>query len=79
MLELLLYCHMFAKLRFASEIAVVMDTVMDLVGQADARYARWLASIAPERREQALAFGCWTERDLASALDRLNAYVASAA
>lgn len=76
MLELLLYCHLFAKLRFAGEIAAVTDAVTDFVGLAKARNARWLVS---EHREQAFAFGCWTERDLSSALDRLNAYVASAA
>ncbi len=79
MLELLLYCHLFAKLRFAGEIAAIREAVMDLAGQAKARYARWLAWIAPARTEPAFAFGRWTERDLAGALDRLNAYVASAA
>jgi len=78
MLELLLYCHLFAKLRFAGEIAAIREAVMGLVGQAKARHARWLVSIAPARAQPALAVGCWTEQELAGALDRLNAYVASA-
>lgn len=79
MLELLLYCHMFAKLRYATEIAAVTDVVMDLIGRAKKRHLRLLGSVAPYRREPGFAFGAWTEGDVAQALDRLNAYVASAA
>jgi hypothetical protein len=79
MLELLLYCHMFAKLRYAAEIAAVTDTVMDFVGRAKSRRVQWFGSAAPDRREPGFAFGAWTERDVTRALDRLNAYVASAA
>lgn len=79
MLELLLYCHLFAKLRFAGEIAFVTDAVMDLIGQGKARYAPWFGSPVPKRRESILAFGCWSEPDLARALDRLDAFVTSVA
>jgi hypothetical protein len=79
MLELLLYCHMFAKFRYATEIAVVTEAVMDFIGRAKERHLQWLGSAAPDRREPGFAFGAWTERDVTSALDRLNAYVVSAA
>jgi hypothetical protein len=70
MLELLLYCHLFAKLRFAAEIAIVTDVAMELIERAKARYAR---------KVPVEAFGFWNERDIVHALDRLNAYVVSAA
>ena len=79
MLELLLYCHMFAKLRYATEIAVVTEAVMDFIGRAKQRHLQWLGSDAPYRGEPEFAFGAWTEREMTRALDRLNAYVASAA
>ncbi len=83
MLELLLYCHMFAKLRYAAEIAAISEAVIDLVDRMRARYAfspvAWSASAAPARPTKTLPFGAWTERDIATALDRLNAFVASAA
>jgi hypothetical protein len=79
MLELLLYCHLFAKLRYAAEIAVVTEAVMDLVGRTKARCGQWLGSGAQSCNARASTFGFWTEQDLGQALDRLNAYVASAA
>ncbi|HEX3506335.1 MAG TPA: hypothetical protein VHU22_23365 [Xanthobacteraceae bacterium] len=79
MLELLLYCHMFAKLRYAGEIAVVSDAVMAIVGRSKARYGQCLGPAVQSRNAPASTFGFWTEQDLGQALDRLNAYVASAA
>ncbi len=83
MLELLLYCHMFAKLRYAAEIAAISEAVIDLFDRMKARYASSAvarsALAAPARQTKALPFGAWTERDIATALDRLNAFVASAA
>jgi hypothetical protein len=76
MLELLLYCHLFAKLRFAGEIAIVTDAAKELVARAKARTAQ-LAR--PRRKAPGPVFGFWTERDLVQALDRLNAYVGAAA
>jgi hypothetical protein len=80
MLELLLYCHMFAKLRYAAEIAAVTDAVTDFFGRTKVRqrvrqgvrHAQWLA---PGARRRDVAFGFWTEQSL----DRLDAYVRSAA
>ena len=77
MLELLLYCHLFAKLRFAGEIAIVTDAAMELVARAEAYAADWLGRTG--RQAPGPVFGLWTERDMAQALDRLNAYVVSAA
>ena len=79
MLELLLYCQMFAKLRYAAEIAAITETVIDMIGQLKARFGRHVTSAAPAYRASAFPFGAWTERDIATALDRLNAFVASAA
>jgi len=79
MLELLLYCHLFAKLRFAGEIAIVTEVAMELVVRAKARTAHWLAQTSHGRKAPIPAFGFWTERDMVQALDRLNAYVVSAA
>ena len=76
MLELLLYCHLFAKLRFAGEIAIVTDVAMELVARAKAHAALWSART---RRVPGPVYGFWTERDMVQALDRLNAYVVSAA
>jgi hypothetical protein len=79
MLELLLYCHLFAKLRFAAEISAVTDAAVELVARTKAHYARWQAQAGYGRKAPVTAFGFWTERDMLQALDRLNAYVASAA
>jgi hypothetical protein len=71
MLELLLYCQMFARLRYAGEIMLVMDCIGDLT----IRCQRLVAPFAANRREPVCAFGFFTEH----ALDRLDAYVGSAA
>jgi hypothetical protein len=71
MLELLLYCHMFASLKYAGEIMAVTE----FVGELKAR----LLALAPGRREPACGFGFWSERELRLSLDRLDAYVTSAA
>ena len=71
MLELLLYCQMFARLRYAGEIMLVTD----LIGDLTARCRHLVAPAAVNRREPVGAFGFFTEH----ALDRLDAYVGSAA
>jgi hypothetical protein len=79
MLELLLYCHLFAKLRFAGEIALVTDAAMELVARAKAHIAHRLPRTGYGREAPVTTFGFWTERDMVQALDRLNAYVVAAA
>jgi hypothetical protein len=71
MLELLLYCQMFARLRYAGEIMLVMDFIGDLATGC----RRLVAPAEADRREPVCAFGFLTEH----ALDRLDAYVGSAA
>jgi hypothetical protein len=79
MLELLLYCHLFAKLRFAGEIAAITDAAMELVARIKVRTSHWPARTGYDAKAPVSAFAFWTEGDLAQALDRLNAYVVSAA
>ena len=71
MLELLLYCHMLANIRFAAEIAAVMDFVESL----KTRCRHLFAPAAASRREPAYVYSLWLEQSL----DRLDAYVGSAA
>jgi hypothetical protein len=75
MLELLLYCHMFASLKYAGEIMAVMD----FIGAVKLRCSRLLATPLPGRGEPASSFAFWTEQELIRSLDRLDAYVASVA
>jgi hypothetical protein len=75
MLELLLYCHMFANMRCAGHIAAVMD----FLGSAMARCRRWRAPVVRGRTEPVSMFECWVERELMRSLDRLDAYVTSMA
>ena len=71
MLELLLYCQMFARLRYAGEIM----SVMDFIGDLTTRCRRLVAPAAANRGEPVSSFGFLTEH----ALDRLDAYVGSVA
>jgi hypothetical protein len=72
---LLLYCHMFANMRFARQIAAVAD----VIGAAKMHCDRLLAPVTRGTPEPASAFGGWTERELVRCLDRLDAYVSSMA
>jgi hypothetical protein len=75
MLELLLYCHMFANMRFAGHIAAAAD----FIGAAKMRCDRLLAPAMRGSREPGSAFIDWTEAELMRSLDRLDAYVSSMA
>jgi hypothetical protein len=85
MLELLLYCHMIANLKYAGHIAAAVD----FIGSAKAQCSRLLAAVMSGReqpRSKQLVsmqlvsmFDCWTERELTRSLDRLDAYVTSMA
>lgn len=74
MLELLLYCHMIANMRFAGHIAAVVD----FIGEAKMHGSRLFAPVRGSR-EPASAVGSWTERELVRSLDRLEVYVSSMA
>jgi hypothetical protein len=73
MLELLLYCHLFANMRFASHIAAVTD----FIDEVKIYCSRVYGAVVRGTREP--AFGGWTERELVRSLDRLDAYVSSMA
>ncbi len=75
MLELLLYCHMIANLKYAGPIAAVAD----FIGSAKTQCRRLLAGAISGRKQAAAGFDCWTERELMRSLDRLEAYVSSMA
>jgi hypothetical protein len=80
MLELLLYCHMIASLKYAGHIAAAAD----FIGSAKAQCSRLLAAVMsgreqPRSKQLASMFDCWTERELTRSLDRLDAYVTSMA
>jgi hypothetical protein len=85
MLELLLYCHTIANLKYAGHIAAAMD----FIGSAKTRCSRLLVAVVysreqpvskqPVSKQPVSMFDCWTERELARSLDRLGAYVASVA
>jgi hypothetical protein len=70
MLELLLYCHMFAHMRFAGHIAAVAD----VIGETRMRCGHLLAPLVRGRREPAGGVWLWAEQ-----LNRLDAYVGSIA
>jgi hypothetical protein len=80
MLELLLYCHMIANLKYAGHIAAAVD----FIGSAKAQCSRLLAAVMsgreqPRSKQLVSMFDCWTERELTRSLDRLDAYVTSMA
>ena len=71
MLELLLYCHMIANMKYAGHFAAVAD----FIDRMKAQCTRLLAPIVSGRRQPAAVFDCWTEQTLVRSLDRLDAYV----
>ncbi len=74
MLELLLYCYIFASVKYAAEITAVMD----FVGALKLRCNR-LVTARHGCGQQASSFGFWSEQELIRSLDRLDAYVAAVA
>ena len=75
MLEFLLYCHMVANMKYAGHSAAVTD----LVGMARAQCNRLRALVVSGGKQPASVFDCWTEKELARSLARLDAYVTSMA
>jgi len=71
MLELLLYCHMIANMKYAGHFAAVTDFIDGVKAQC----TRLLAPIVSGRKQPACVFDCWTEQALVRSLDRLDAYV----
>jgi hypothetical protein len=75
MLELLLYCHMIANLKYADHFAAVTAFIATVKAQCDCLFA----PVAPGRKQLAPVFAGWTEQELARLLARLDAYVVSMA
>jgi hypothetical protein len=75
MLELLLYCHMIANMKYAGHFAAVTAFIAMVKAQCD----RLFASGASGRKHLAPVFEGWTEQELVRLLARLDAYVASMA
>jgi len=75
MLELLLYCHMIANIKYAGHIAAVMG----FVDKAKMRCAGLFMPAVSGRGQTASVSAWWTEQELVRSLDRLDAYVSSAA
>ena len=75
MLELLLYCHMIANLKYPGHFAAVTAFIATVKAQCD----RLLAPVASGREELAQLFAGGMEQELARLLARLDAYVASMA
>ena len=75
MLELLLYCHMIANMKYAGHFAAVAD----FIDRMKAQCTGLLAPIVSGRKQPASVFDCWTEQALVRSLDRLDAYVTSMA
>ena len=73
MLELLLYCHMIANMKYAGHFAAVTAFIAMVKAQCD----RLFAPVASGRNQP--VFEGWTEQELARWLARLGAYVASMA
>ncbi len=78
MLELLLYCHLFANIRYAAEIAAVADFIATALMHGRAWLMRSFG-----REHPAMPFGPAGEQAcpqvLAGSLARLDAYVSSMA
>ncbi|HTE75381.1 MAG TPA: hypothetical protein VK653_01420 [Xanthobacteraceae bacterium] len=72
MLELLLYCHMNANMKYAGHFAAVTAFIAMVNAQCDRLFASGRKHLAP-------VFEGWTEQELVRLLARLDAYVASMA
>jgi hypothetical protein len=75
MLELLLYCHMIANMKYPGHFAAVTVSIATVKAQCD----RLLAPAASGREELTQPFAGGMEQELASLLARLDTYVASMA
>ena len=75
MLELLLYCHMIANLKYPGHFAAVTAFIATVKAQCD----RLFTPVASGRKQLAPAFAGGMEPELARMLARLDAYVASMA
>lgn len=75
MLELLVYCHAFASMRYPHHVAAVTG----VAGRMTAQCRRLLARAVRGRQTVTCPFDYWTKQGLLYSLDRLDAYVSSMA
>jgi len=78
MLELLLYCHMIANMKYPGYFAAVTAVIATVKAQCDRLFAP-VAPVASCRNQLAPVFAGEMEQELARLLARLEAYVASMA
>jgi hypothetical protein len=79
MLELLLYCHMVANMKYADHFAAVTAFIAMVKAQCDRLFASVAPPVASCRKHLAPVFEGRTEQELVRLLARLDAYVASMA
>jgi hypothetical protein len=75
MLELLVYCHAFASLRYPHHVAAITAVAGRMTTQCRHLFARASRS----RQTVTCPFDYWTRQGLLGSLDRLDAYVSSMA
>ena len=75
MLDLLIYCHIFASMRYSAELAAAAALATRIRTQC----ARWAAHVVARRQARSCPFDYWTDQGLLCSLDRLDAYVSSMA
>jgi hypothetical protein len=75
MLELLLYCHMIANMKYAGHFTALTAFIAMVKAQCD----RLFASATFDRKHLAPVLESWTEQELVRLLARLDADVASMA
>jgi hypothetical protein len=80
MLDLLVYCHVFASMRYPHEVAAIMAAASRIKRQCANLLARALRDRQIVTHSiEAYPFDYWTHRSLLCALDRLDAYMSSMA
>jgi hypothetical protein len=75
MLDLLVYCHAFASMRYPHQVA----TVTEVAGRIRTRCDRLFARTVFRRQSVTCPFDYWNNQGLLCSLDRLDVYVSSMA
>jgi hypothetical protein len=76
MLELLLYCHMIANMKYPGYFVAITAVIATVKAQCDRLFAP-AAPVASRRKQLAPVFAGGMEQELVRLLARLDAYVAS--
>ncbi len=75
MLDLLVYCHVFASMRYPHYVAAVSEAAATIRAQC----GRFFAHAALRRQTVTCPFDYWSKQGLLCSLDRLDAYVSAMA